>query len=93
MDCTILAEFRHSLYTTCFTKARDSLFDLADALLTDTQARSFVELSQAACFERAWPSLYEALEDGRMSERPCSACSPTICRLRWLVPGWCWAWM
>ena len=66
MDSTILAEFRHTLYTTCFTRARDALFDLADALLTDTQARSFVELSQAASFQRAWPSLYEALEDGRI---------------------------
>lgn len=66
MDSTILAEFRHTLYTTCFTRARDALFDLADALLTDTQARSFVELSQAASFQHAWPSLYEALEDGRI---------------------------
>jgi hypothetical protein len=66
MDSTILAEFRHTLYTTCFTRARDALFDLADALLTDTQARSFVELSQAQRFQRAWPSLYEALEDGRI---------------------------
>jgi DDE superfamily endonuclease len=69
MDSTILAEFRHTLYTSCFTRARDALFDLADALLTDTQARSFVELSQAASFQRAWPSLYEALEDGRI-DRP-----------------------
>lgn len=69
MDSTILAEFRHILYTTCFTRARDALFDLADALLTDTHARSFVELSQAASFQRAWPSLYEALEAGRI-DRP-----------------------
>jgi hypothetical protein len=69
MDSTILAEFRHTLYTTCFTRARDALFDLADALVTDTHARSFVELSQAASFQRAWPSLYEALEDGRI-DRP-----------------------
>lgn len=66
MDSTTLATFRHTLYTTCFTRARDALFDLADALLTDTQARSFVELSQAGCFQRHWSSLYEALEDGRI---------------------------
>jgi len=66
MDSTILAEFRHRLYETCFTRARDALFDVADALLTDTQAQSFVELSQAQSFQRAWPSLYEALEDGRI---------------------------
>ena len=63
MDYTILRAFRQALYQ-CFTRAADSLFDLADALLTDPSARSFVELSQAASFQRAWPSLYEALEDG-----------------------------
>ncbi|MEI7644719.1 MAG: transposase [Chloroflexales bacterium] len=41
----------------------------ADALLTDTQARSLIELSQAASFQRAWSSLYEALEDGQI-DRP-----------------------
>jgi hypothetical protein len=66
MDSTILAAFRHRLYTTCFARARDALFDVADALLTDPQAHSFVELSLAASFQRAWPSLYEALEDGRI---------------------------
>lgn len=66
MDSTTLEEFRHTLYTTCFTQARDSLFELSDALLSDTHARSFAELSLAACFARKWPSLYEALEDGRI---------------------------
>ena len=63
MDYTILQAFRQALYQ-CFTRAADALFDLCDALLTDPSARSFVELSQAASFQRAWPSLYEALEDG-----------------------------
>src|SRR3712207_5617913 len=63
MDYTILQRFRHELYQ-CFTRAADALFDLVDALLTDPSARSFVELSQAASFQRAWPSLYQALEDG-----------------------------
>jgi DDE superfamily endonuclease len=65
MDYTILQWFRHELYH-CFTRAADALFDLADALLTDPSARAFVELSQAASFQHAWPSLYEALEDGRI---------------------------
>jgi hypothetical protein len=69
MDSTILAAFRHTLYTTCFTRARDALMDVADALLTDTQAHSFIELSQAASFQRAWPSLYAAIDDGRI-DRP-----------------------
>jgi hypothetical protein len=66
MDSTTLARFRHHLYTTGFTRARDTLWDVADALLTHPQARSFIELSQATSFQRQWPSLYEALEDGRI---------------------------
>ena len=65
MDYTILQSFRQALYA-CFTRAADALFDVCDALLTDPSARSFVELSQAASFQRSWPSLYEALEDGQI---------------------------
>jgi hypothetical protein len=65
MDSTTLAQFRHRLYAPGFTRARDALCDLADALLTDTHAQSFVALSHAASVRRAWPSLYEALEEGR----------------------------
>lgn len=64
MDYTSLEVFRHNLYHACFRRAADALFDLCDALLTDVLARSLVELSQAASFQRAWPSVYEALEDG-----------------------------
>jgi hypothetical protein len=65
MDYAILRRFRHELYH-CLTRAQDALFDLSDALLTEPSAHSFVELSQAASFQRAWPSLYEALEDGQI---------------------------
>lgn len=60
-----LVAYRQALYG-CFTRARDALFELCDALGTDPSARSFVELAQAPCFQRRWPSVYEALEDGRM---------------------------
>lgn len=66
MDCTILELYRHNLYHECFTRAADALFELTDALLTDVTAGSLIELSQAACFRRGWPSLYEALEDGQI---------------------------
>jgi len=62
---TALGAYRPALYR-CFTRARDALFDLCDALATFPGARSFVELSQAPCFQRCWPSVYEALEDGRI---------------------------
>ena len=66
MQYTILEVYRHNLYHECFTRAADALFDLADALLTDVGAGSLIELSQAACFRRGWPSLYAALEDGQI---------------------------
>lgn len=66
MQYTILEVYRHNLYHECFTRAADALFDLADALLTDVGACSLIELSQAACFRRGWPSLYEALSDGQI---------------------------
>ena len=70
MQYTILEVYRHNLYHECFTRAADALFELADALLTDDRAGSLIELSQAACFRRGWPSLYEALEDGQIDRRP-----------------------
>jgi hypothetical protein len=65
MDYTILQWFRHELYH-CFSRAADALFDVCDALLTDPTARSVVEVSQAASFQRARPSRYQALQDGRI---------------------------
>ncbi|HVB72745.1 MAG TPA: NF041680 family putative transposase [Ktedonobacteraceae bacterium] len=65
MNHNTLNEFRHGLYG-CFERAGDALFDLTDALLTETTARSLIELSLSPLFQRQWPSLYEALEDGRI---------------------------
>src|SRR3954447_18272334 len=65
MDATSLATFRQNLYVT-FTRAADALFEVADALLTAPQPRSFVALSQAPGMQRRWPSGYVALADGRI---------------------------
>jgi hypothetical protein len=65
MDTTTLAAFRQGVYAT-FGHARDALFEVADALLTAPQPRSFVELSQAPVMRRRWPSCYAALADGRI---------------------------
>ena len=65
MDCTILVAVRAALFV-CLTRAAAALFDLADALLTDLSAQSFVELSQSPAFRRQWPSVYAALQDGRV---------------------------
>jgi hypothetical protein len=65
MDCTKFLRFRHAIYS-CFTRAGAALFDLSDALLTEHTAHTFIELSQAARFQRRWPSLYAALSDGQI---------------------------
>jgi hypothetical protein len=44
------------------------LFNLADALLTETQAHSVLELTLSPCFERKWYSLYEALQLGQVNQ-------------------------
>lgn len=65
MDINTLRQFRHDLYD-CFLRGKDALFNTVDALMTETQAKSFPEVSQSLWFERKWPSLYKAFEDGRI---------------------------
>ncbi len=40
---------------------------MCDALASESQARSLPELSLSPFFERRWPSVYEALQDGRIN--------------------------
>ncbi len=68
MNLNTLHRFRHEVYG-CFTRAADALFNTVDALLTETQAQSFPELSLSPYFERRWCSLYEAFEDGRIDQQ------------------------
>jgi hypothetical protein len=68
MNLNTLNEFRHAVYG-CFRRAGDALFNTLDALLTEDRAHSFPELSLSPHFERQWPSLYEAFEDGRIDEQ------------------------
>ncbi len=62
---TILQTFRQTVYTSAFGAARDALFELSDAVLLAPAVNSFAELSLSPLFRRRWPSLYEALQDGR----------------------------
>lgn len=66
MNCTILKQVRQQLYAS-FERGADALFNLGDALLCESQAQSLPELSLSPFFERQWPSVYEALEDGRIN--------------------------
>jgi hypothetical protein len=61
LDC-----LRQQMYG-CFERSRDALFNVSDALLSESQARSLPELSLSVFFERRWPSVYEALQDGRIN--------------------------
>jgi DDE superfamily endonuclease len=67
MNLNTVQGFRHEVYR-CFDRAADALFHTVDALLTETNAHSFPELSLSPCFERRWCSLYEAFEDGQIDQ-------------------------
>ncbi|MDD1748279.1 MAG: transposase [Methanothrix sp.] len=60
-----LSEFRYAVYP-CFQRAQDALFETCDALVTESAARTFAELSLSPRFTRHWPSLYAGLKDGRI---------------------------
>src|SRR5437763_13718659 len=67
MNFNIFQEFRNDLYA-CFGQNRDALFNLADALLSETTAHSVIELTLSPLFERKWPSLYAALQHGKVDQ-------------------------
>lgn len=66
MDHSVLRRVREALYG-CFCHARPAMMNLLDALVTEPHARSVAELSLSPGFDQQWPSLYQALEDGRLS--------------------------
>src|SRR5260370_7736575 len=68
MDLSTLQDIRHEVYA-CFGRAKDALFDTIDALIAETQAQSFAELSLSPFFQRKWHSLYEAFEDGNIDQK------------------------
>jgi hypothetical protein len=68
-DINKLIEFRQAIYAHALLARRDALFDLLDALIDEGAVSSFVRLSQSSQFQRKWPSLYAAVEDGEL-DRP-----------------------
>ncbi len=62
-----LQQTRQRLYDS-FKRSAGALFNLCDALLSESQASSLAELSLSPFFARAWPSVYEALQDGCIDE-------------------------
>src|SRR6266853_3402196 len=67
MNLNILKQVRQEVYG-CFGQAKDAVFNTVDALMSEDRAQSFPELSLSPHFERRWPSLYEALQDGRIEQ-------------------------
>jgi DDE superfamily endonuclease len=63
MRVAVWQQVREQIYG-CLKPAGDALFNLADALLSESQATSLAEWSLSPSFERKWPSVYEGLEDG-----------------------------
>lgn len=63
MNFNTVKTFRHEVYQS-FKQAKDALFNVLDALASEDRAQSLPELSLSPHFQRKWPSIYEALEDG-----------------------------
>lgn len=59
-----LKTFRQAAYTH-LGNARDALFELSDAVLLCPHVQCLAEYSQSPVFRRQWPSVYEAIQDGR----------------------------
>jgi hypothetical protein len=59
-----LIEFRQVVYEDGILARWDALFDLLDVLICEGPVSSIVMLSQSSQFQRKWPSLYAAVEDG-----------------------------
>jgi hypothetical protein len=66
MHFNTVERFRQQVYD-CFERQQDALFNLCDALVSEPAARSLAELSLSPFFVRRWPSLYAALQDGRIN--------------------------
>lgn len=67
LNFNTLKQVRQQIYDS-FERGADALFNLCDALLCESQARSLPELSHSPFFEREWPSLYQALSNGKINE-------------------------
>ncbi|WP_375477839.1 hypothetical protein [uncultured Nostoc sp.] len=64
MKLARLKAFRQAAYKH-LGKARDTTFELTDAVLLTRNAYSLADFSLSPVFRRKWPSIYESLQDGR----------------------------
>jgi hypothetical protein len=72
LNCLFLFRFNDSalgVYEQALTHERDAQFELIAAILFSPAVQSFAELSLSPVFQRGWPSLYAAVERGRVDEQ------------------------
>ena len=86
-----LTQFRLEVYQN-FNKRADTLMDLVDALSSNTQARSVVELSLSTSFRRDYTSLFKAISEYQPEKATKSLAqlagpylSPPVKRPFWLI--------
>ncbi len=63
MNLNTLRQFRQALYQ-ALRQAKDALFEACDALVSESVAQCFAELSLSPRWRRRWCSLYAAFRDG-----------------------------
>ena len=65
---TPLCRFRQQIYQS-LDHRKDAFFELLDAVIQPSSARSFAELSLAPACQRQWPSLYKAIEEATYDQQ------------------------
>ena len=91
-----LADFREMLYQRGLGHRKDSMFELADAVLVSERAQPLVRLSLEPVFRRRWSSAPDALADGQVKvgeiralihhHLGAGAATPVAGRAVWAVP-------
>lgn len=67
MKCETLVKFRQLAYE-LLGAAKDATFELLDAVMTTPNAKCLADFSLNPLFRRQWSSVYEALQDARLSQ-------------------------
>jgi hypothetical protein len=97
-ELATLIGFREELYNSLGLR-QDSLFELADAVLTTPHRSTLVRLSLTAAFRRLWPSTCDALADGSIEvpalralfARTLADAATLDGRPLWVIDGTNWA--
>ena len=79
MHFNTLKSVRQQMYDS-FERSAGALFNLCDALLSESQAQSLAELSLSPFFARQWREpCMKRCKTGRSTKRRCARCGRTPC--------------